>query len=194
MSFNGSKWNSMASHPNLLQSNSIPGGYRVSTQVGSPNSRGVTRNQSAQITLDGGSTTIGLNGDGQASIIRNGQSVPISAGQTLNLGNGTTVTCKQNGSLCVDSRNAMGGQISTTLSTKNGGGRRRRQRAERRPWRRAGSWRTGNAGTGAITNGPRHKASSCRLQCSHPPFQVTDPGAYAQPASSYDPITQYDTP
>ena len=169
LSFNGSKWNSMTSHPNLLQSNSITGGYRVSTQVGSPNARGVTRNQSAQITLDGGSTTIGLNGDGQASIVRNGENVPISAGQTVNLGNGTTVTCKQNGSLCVDSRNTMGGQISTTLSTKKGGvdvdvnaqnvdlgGARsfeaNRERPDRRRRRRQ----------------QRHpKASSCSLRSSH---------------------------
>lgn len=121
LSFNGSKWNSMQSHPNLLQSNSIPGGYRLSTQVTNTNARGVTRNQSAQITLDGGRTTIGLNGDGKASIVRNGENVPIAPGQTLQLGWGTTVTCKQNGTLSVNSRNAMGGQISTTLSTKNGG-------------------------------------------------------------------------
>jgi hypothetical protein len=111
----------MVSHPNLLQSNSIPGGYRVSTQVGAANARGVTRNQSAQVSLDGGRTTVGMNADGQASIVRNGENMSISPGQTLKLGNGTSVTCKQNGALCVDSRNAMGGQISTTLSTKNGG-------------------------------------------------------------------------
>ena len=121
LSFNGAKWNSMQSHPNLLQSNSIPGGYRVSTQVTNANARGITRNQSAQITLDGGRTTIGLNGDGKASIVRNGENVPIAPGQTVQLGSGTTVTCKPNGALSVNSRNAMGGQISTTLSTKNGG-------------------------------------------------------------------------
>jgi hypothetical protein len=121
LTFNGTKWNSMVSHPNLLQSNSIPGGYRVSTQVGSPNAQGITKNKSAQISLDGGRTTVGLNADGQPSIVRNGENVAIAPGQTLKLGNGTSVTCKQNGSLCVDSRNAMGGQISTTLSTKKGG-------------------------------------------------------------------------
>jgi hypothetical protein len=111
----------MVSHPNLVQSNSIPGGYRVSTQVGSPNAQGITKNKSAQISLDGGRTTVGLNADGQPSIVRNGENMAIAPGQTIKLGNGTSVTCKQNGSLCVDSRNAMGGQISTTLSTKNGG-------------------------------------------------------------------------
>jgi hypothetical protein len=111
----------MVSHPNLLQSNSIPGGYRVSTQVGAPNAQGITRNKSAQVLLDGGRTSIGLNADGQPSIVRNGENMAIAPGQTLKLGNGTSVTCKQNGSLCVDSHNAMGGQISTTLSTKKGG-------------------------------------------------------------------------
>ncbi|HEY3676977.1 MAG TPA: hypothetical protein VGK84_13400 [Candidatus Tumulicola sp.] len=121
LTFNGAKWNSMVSHPNLLQSNSVPGGYRVSTQVGNPNAQGITRNKSAQILLDGGRTTVGLNGEGQPSIVRNGENIPISPGQTVNLGHGSSVTCKQDGALCVDSHNAAGGQISTTLSTKKGG-------------------------------------------------------------------------
>ncbi|MGC1381819.1 MAG: hypothetical protein WA814_12450, partial [Candidatus Baltobacteraceae bacterium] len=46
LSFDGSKWNSMASQPNLLDSNSIAGGFRISTQATPPNAKGATWNQS----------------------------------------------------------------------------------------------------------------------------------------------------
>jgi hypothetical protein len=121
LSFNGSKWNSMVSHPNLLDSNSIPGGFRISTQVTSPNERGVTRNQSATISLDNGQTKISMNNDGQASIQENGRNVSISAGQTVRLGNGATVTENQNGSLSVDASNGYGGRIETTLTAQGRG-------------------------------------------------------------------------
>jgi hypothetical protein len=121
LSFNGSKWNSMVSHPDLLNSDSIPGGFRISTQVTSPNERGITRNQSATIALGNGQTKISMNNDGQASITENGQNIPISAGQTLALGNGAQVTCNPNGSLTVDACNGTGGRIDTTL-TANGKG------------------------------------------------------------------------
>ncbi|MGA8534454.1 MAG: hypothetical protein WB615_10140 [Candidatus Tumulicola sp.] len=121
LSFNGNKWNSMVSHPNLLDSDSIPGGFRISTQVTSPNERGVTRNQSATIALNNGQTTVSMNGQGQASINEYGQNIQISAGQTLQLGNGATVTCNQNGSLTVDACNGAGGRIDTTLTAKGRG-------------------------------------------------------------------------
>ena len=121
LSFNGTKWNSMVSHPNLLDSNSIPGGFRISTQVTSPNERGVTRNQTATISLDDGQTKISMNNDGQASIDENGRNVSISAGQTVRLGNGSTVTENQNGSLTVDACNGYGGRIETTLTAQGRG-------------------------------------------------------------------------
>lgn len=121
LSFNGSKWNSMVSQPNLLNSDSIPGGFRISTQVTSPNARGVTRNQSATISLDGGATTVSLDNSGRASIESYGRNIPISAGQTVRLGNGSSVTCGQNGQLTVTSRSQNGGEIETTLGVKGQG-------------------------------------------------------------------------
>ncbi|HKU80915.1 MAG TPA: hypothetical protein VJP76_02005 [Candidatus Tumulicola sp.] len=111
----------MASQPNLLESDSIPGGFRLSTQVTSPNARGVTHNQSATISLNGGATTVSLDDSGRASIQSYGRNVPISAGQTVPLGNGTSVTCGQNGQLTVTACNQNGGQIQTTLGVKNQG-------------------------------------------------------------------------
>ncbi|HTX59548.1 MAG TPA: hypothetical protein VMH02_07680, partial [Verrucomicrobiae bacterium] len=115
-SFNGSTWNSMNSQPDLLESNSIPGGYQVSTQVTAPNANGVTYNQSATIALNGGSTTISLNNQGQATIDQYGQNISISPGQSITLGNGESVTYTNGGALQVVTGNGSGGQISTTLS------------------------------------------------------------------------------
>jgi hypothetical protein len=121
LSFNGNTWNSMVSQPNLLQSNSFPGGYQISTQVTPPSANGVTHNQCATISMNGGATTVSLNNQGQASIQDNGQNVSISPGQSIQLGNGESVTCNQNGSLTVLAQNGNGGQISTTLTQAEGG-------------------------------------------------------------------------
>ena len=111
----------MASQPDLLESNSIPGGFRISTQVTPPNARGVTHNQSSTISLNNGATTISMDDGGRASIESYGRNIPIAAGQTVQLGNGASVTCGQDGSLCVDVRNDRGGQISTTLGASGNG-------------------------------------------------------------------------
>jgi hypothetical protein len=116
LSFNGNTWDNMTSQPNLLQSNSFPGGYQISTQVTPPSANGITHNQSATIAMNGGATTVGLNNQGQPSIQEYGQNVPISPGQTLQLGNGEDVTCNANGSLTVVAQNGSGGQITTTLT------------------------------------------------------------------------------
>ena len=121
LSFNGNTWNSMVSQPNLLESDSIPGGFRVSTQVTSPSAKGVTYNQSATVALNNGATTVSMTNHGQPSITNYGQNVPIAPGQTVQLGNGASVTCNQNGSLSVTAQNGMGGEITTSLTPKGEG-------------------------------------------------------------------------
>jgi hypothetical protein len=116
LSFNGNTWDNMTSQPNLLQSDSFPGGYQISTQVTPPSANGITHNQSATIAMNGGATTVSLNNQGQASIQEYGQNVSISPGQTVRLGNGENVTCNNNGSLTVVAQNGSGGQITTTLT------------------------------------------------------------------------------
>ena len=121
LSFNGNHWNSMVSQPDLLNSNSIPGGFQVSTQVTTPSSRGITWNQSATISLNNGQTTIGMNNAGQPAIESFGRSLPIADGQTIELGNGASVTRNADGSLSVLARNGYGGQITTTLTAQGEG-------------------------------------------------------------------------
>ncbi len=121
LSFNGNHWNSMVSQPNLLNSDSIPGGFQISTQVTSPNAQGITHNQSASISLNNGQTTISMTNAGQASIQSFGQTIALAPGQSTQLGNGATVTCNQNGSLSVAVQNGCGGEITTSLSPRGQG-------------------------------------------------------------------------
>ncbi|HEY1977801.1 MAG TPA: hypothetical protein VGG89_14710 [Candidatus Baltobacteraceae bacterium] len=121
LSFNGSHWNSMSSQPDLLDSNSIPGGYQVSTQVTAPNAKGVTWNQSATVALDNGNVAVSMNNEGQATVRDGDRMIPIAAGQTLNLGSGASVTCNGNGSLSVLAQNQYGGSIQTTLTAQGQG-------------------------------------------------------------------------
>jgi hypothetical protein len=121
LSFNGAKWNNMTSQPDLLNSNSFSGGFRVSTQVTPASSNGVTWNQSATVSLNSGATTVSMNDNGQASITSYGQSLSIARGQTLQLGEGESVTYEQNGSLRVSAENGYGGRIETTLAPEDKG-------------------------------------------------------------------------
>jgi hypothetical protein len=121
LSFNGARWNNMASQPDLLNSNSFAGGFRISTQTSPQNAKGVSWNQSATVSMNNGATTISMTDNGQASITSDGQARSISRGQTLQLGNGESVTYEENGSLRVSAQNEAGGRIETTLSPEGKG-------------------------------------------------------------------------
>jgi hypothetical protein len=121
LSFNGARWNDMASQPNLVNSDSFPGGFRVSTRVTPPNGKGVTWNQSATVSLNNGATAITMNNDGQASITNYGRQISIGHGQTLQLGDGESVACEQDGALRIIAQNGAGGGIETTLSPQGSG-------------------------------------------------------------------------
>jgi hypothetical protein len=120
ISFNGSTWNDMQSEPDLLHSDSIPGGYQLSTQTTQPNANGITYNQSATVTTHGGRTQISLSNNGNATITQDGVTQNLAPGQTVQLGN-QSVTCNQNGSLQITTQGENGGQITTTM-TQNGQG------------------------------------------------------------------------
>jgi hypothetical protein len=121
LSFDGTRWNNMASQPDLLSSNSFAGGFRISTQVTPENAKGVSWNQSATISLNNGATTVSMNDNGEASITSYGQSIALAKGQTLQLGDGESVTYEQNGSLTVTAQNDNGGRIQTALTPQGNG-------------------------------------------------------------------------
>ena len=120
LSFNGNHWDNMASQPNLLDSNSFPGGLRISTQTTQPGPNGVTYNENATITSDFGMTRVSLDKSGSLSIVRNGEAVPIDAGQSLDLGNGETVLRTANG-VQVTSNDGRGGAVATALTATGSG-------------------------------------------------------------------------
>jgi hypothetical protein len=114
------KYDNMQSDPNLASSNSFYGGYRVSTQTTQPGSNGVTYNQCATVTTGFGQNQVSFDNNGNATILQNGAPVAIASGQTVNLGNGESVTDNGN-SLVVSDQAANGGSMTTTM-TQNGSG------------------------------------------------------------------------
>lgn len=121
LSFNGQTWNNMGSQPNLLSSESIPGGYQLSTQTTAPGANGVTYNQSATVTTDNGATSVTMDKDGAVSISQFGNSFALQPGQSEDLGNGEFVQRNQDGSLVITCNNGTGGNIATTMSSNGTG-------------------------------------------------------------------------
>jgi hypothetical protein len=121
LSFDGQHWNAMGSQPDLLNSDSFAGGFQISTKATTPNQNGVTWNRSATISLNNGATTVEMNDKGDPEITSYGQQISIARGQTLQLGDGESVTYEQNGALRVCAQNGMGGRIDTTLTQQGSG-------------------------------------------------------------------------
>jgi hypothetical protein len=114
-------WNSMTSHPDLVHTDQIAGGYRVSTAVTTPNAAGVTYNQSATVHTNYGQDSVTMNGDGSFSIDDNGHAVALANGQRTTLTGGATVSANDDGSLTVTASNTSGGFIETTLRSTGQG-------------------------------------------------------------------------
>lgn len=118
---NTQRYDSMTSHPDLLDSDSFDGGFQISTVATPPAPNGTTMNKSATITSNYGRTSITMQNTGEAAITVSGQNVSIDLGQTLDLGNGETVTKNQDGSLTVININGEGGAINTMLKPTGAG-------------------------------------------------------------------------
>ncbi len=114
-------WDSMASHQNLLSSDSFGGGYRIAT-VTQPNASGVTLNARADVATDGGNTVVGMKADGSYDVTSFGNHVDLVEGQATRLSSNETVTLNADKSLTIDERNAGGGSIATTLRSNASGG------------------------------------------------------------------------
>jgi hypothetical protein len=114
-------WDSMTGHRDLVNSEQIAGGYRVSTAVTAPGAGGVTYNQSATVHTNDGQDSVTMNHDGSFSIDDEGRAVSLVNGQSTTLSGGATVSANQDGSLTVTATNAGGGSIATTLSSTGQG-------------------------------------------------------------------------
>ena len=121
------RWNSMRSHRHLLESNSFgSGGYNVSSKATAPNARGITHNKGVTIATDHGQTRVSMNDNGTYSITSGGQHYDhLHAGQTVELGNGESVTLEKGKSgaewLGVDQTNGKGGRLDAKLQAQGGG-------------------------------------------------------------------------
>ncbi|MDH2908794.1 MAG: hypothetical protein PXZ07_01625 [Candidatus Eremiobacteraeota bacterium] len=113
-------WDSMSGHNDLLDSDSIPGGFSISTTPTAPNAQGITYNASASITTNGGGTVLTYGADGNATISQNGSTTALARGQNLTLP-GEAISWNADGSLQVNVDDGNGGSIATTLS-RNGQG------------------------------------------------------------------------
>lgn len=121
LSFNGNQWDSMTSHADLLDSDSIAGGFRLSTDVTTPNANGVTYNREATVTTNDGTTSVSLDNAGNAFLTDDDRRIALAKGSTLDLGNGETVTRNQDGSLQIADVGENGGRITTTMSANGTG-------------------------------------------------------------------------
>jgi len=110
-----SQFDNMNDEPDLLDSNSFRGGYQVGTSVTAPGANGVTWNKQAAVTTNFGRTQVSLDNQGQATVLRNGKSLNLTAGQSMRLGRGEMVTRNNDGSLVISDDNGSGGKITTTL-------------------------------------------------------------------------------
>ncbi len=115
-------WDDMSGHGDLLDSDSIGGGYTVSTTATQRSANGVTLNASATVALQNGSSSVTFNADGTYGIVANGSTVALQRGQSLALGDGERVTIGDDSSVTVSAANASGGSISTTMRTNGAGG------------------------------------------------------------------------
>lgn len=130
LSFNGTggdgsqaqaHYDSMTGHGDLLDSASFAGGYQISTSVTQPGANGVTYNQQATVSTGFGETQVSLDKNGNAMLVRDGQTSALASGQSIDLGNGEVVTRNADGSVTIRDDNGVGGSIATTL-TENGQG------------------------------------------------------------------------
>ena len=121
LTFNGQHWDDMHSQSDLLHSDSIPGGYQLSTVVTPPNAQGVTYNAQASVTTAGGATSVSLDKSGAAAIVQNGTSFAVQPGTSYDLGNGEFVSRDAGGALTVTCTNGAGGQITTTMRSNGTG-------------------------------------------------------------------------
>ncbi len=121
LSFNGQTWDNMGSQPDLLHSDSLPGGYQLSTQATPPNAHGVTYNQSATVTTNNGGTSVTMDKGGNVTVSQFGNAFAMQPGESVDLGSGEFVARNTDGSLQITCNNGGGGNIITTM-TSNGSG------------------------------------------------------------------------
>jgi len=115
-----SHWDSMTSHDDLVHTDSVEGGYRVSTAVTQRGANGVTYNQSASVHANFGQDDVTMNRDGSYRIFSDGRAITLGKGESATLSGGERVDIGQNGALTVSAGQGAA-TISTTLTSTGDG-------------------------------------------------------------------------
>lgn len=115
------RFDSMASHRDLIDCDDIAGGYRVSTAVSRPDAHGATTNRSATVHAGFGRDAVTMRADGSFTVLDGGRPIALGKGRSATLSGGETVRANDDGSLTVSAATvAGGGSIATTLRAVDG--------------------------------------------------------------------------
>ncbi|HEX3548753.1 MAG TPA: hypothetical protein VHT53_00145 [Candidatus Elarobacter sp.] len=114
------RWDSMTAHDDLVHTDQVEGGYRVSTTVTQPDANGVTYNQSASVHANFGQDDVTLNRDGSYQIFSDGRALALGKGESATLSGGERVDVAQDGSISVLAANGSA-TVATTLRSTGAG-------------------------------------------------------------------------
>jgi hypothetical protein len=113
-------WDSMTAHDDLLHTDQIEGGYRVSTAVTTPDANGVTFNKSASVHANYGADDVTMRRDGSYQIFDDGRAVALGTGESATLSGGERVDVNADGSITVNAANGDA-TVATTLRSAGSG-------------------------------------------------------------------------
>jgi hypothetical protein len=113
-------WDDMYSHDDLLHTDQIDGGYRVSTAVTQPDANGVTYNRSASVHANFGADDVTMERDGSYRIFDDGHALALGKGESATLSGGERVDVNADGSVTVNAANGAATIATTLRSTGNG--------------------------------------------------------------------------
>ena len=116
-----SHYDSMTDHADLLDSNDFGDGLRVATTVTPPDARGITSNQRATATLNGGNDAVTLDRDGTLAVVSNGRAVVLAPGESTTLAGGATVARGGDGSVTIREDDGNGKSLATTFRATGAG-------------------------------------------------------------------------
>lgn len=114
------RYDDMASQPDLFSIDAFGNGFTVATTVSAPNAAGVTTNQSASAAMNGGDA-VTLDADGTLSVTSAGRAVALAPGTSTTLSGGAVVADGTNGSVTIEENNGWGGSLATTFQANGTG-------------------------------------------------------------------------
>ena len=110
----------MTAHDDLVHTDQVEGGYRVSKEVTHPDANGVTFNRSAAVHSNFGQDEVTMNRAGLYRVFDDGRAVVLGKGESATLSGGERVDVNGDGSVTVNAANGAA-TIATTLRSTGSG-------------------------------------------------------------------------